>query len=437
MKKAYLGLAALAVLGTGSLASCNSAKGIMIWGPSEEQAVIDTIIAEYNEANPENKIEYRFRAIEEGTASGDFEKDPLQKNYPSLIAVVDNALSEMHNTYNCIAPVPTDVAAEIEKTNAEKAVATAKVDDTMYAYPISADNGYFLYYNSDVFTADQAKSMESLLATAKAKGKKVLFDLDNGYYSASVFMSPEVFGTEKGISWHYNDENEVVYDLDWATDKGAQVAKDFSDLIVPYVKDGTLIEGDNTAISTLSASGELQAVVSGTWVFADLTKNWGADKVEGTKLPTFNSTFPDATSPTTCQLASFIGSKLYVVNSRATAEEQADAHKIAQLLTSKEGQLERWAVRAAKPANLEACEDDSYLNSRNAAIEGLEAQEPYGAIQAQVVESFYWTPGENVGRALMQGYFDSATPLTTRAEWKAALEVAIESLVDPSKRVVG
>ena len=206
MKKAYLGLAALAVLGTGSLTSCNSAKGIMIWGPSEEQAVIDNIIGEYNEANPENKIEYRFRAIEEGTASGDFEKDPLQKNYPSLIAVVDGSLSEMHNTYNCIAPVPTDVAAEIEKTNAEKAVATAKVDDTMYAYPISADNGYFLYYNNETFTADQAKSLESLLETAKAKGKKVLFDLDNGYYSASVFMSPEVFGTEKGISWHYNME---------------------------------------------------------------------------------------------------------------------------------------------------------------------------------------------------------------------------------------
>lgn len=400
-----------------------------IWALTEEIPIINRVLSDYN-ANAESGETIEYEVWDYDSPIWHFRNNPYIDDYPSLIFDSDYYFNELCSKYDCIAPVPTDVAVEIEKTNAEKAVETAKIDDTMYAYPVSADNGYFLYYNSEFFTPKQASSMESLLATAKEKGKKVLFDLDNGYYSASVFMSPQVFGTEKGISWHYNDDNQVVYDMDWATDKGAQVAKDFSDLIVPYVEDGTLIEGDNTAIWTLSASGELQAVVSGTWVFAYLTKNWGEDKVVGTKLPTFNSTL-DTGVETACQLASFIGSKLYVVNSWATEEEQATAHKVAQLLTSKEAQLLRWKELSMVPTNLDARDDSGFVETISAPYTGLLAQEPYGAIQAQVVESSYWTPGEQIGRTIMQGYYDSTKPLETLEDWKAYLTAAIKTLVDP------
>lgn len=415
-------------------------EGIMIWAPSEELEVIDKVISEYNStidwrADPDGLIKYRFRAMDEEKAANDFVKDPLSMNYPSLIAINDADLRDMQERYQCVDPLPRKTAIAIGKDNAERSVSSAEIDGTMYGYPLSSDDGYFLYYNSEYFTAEQAGSMESLLATAKAKGKKVLFDLDNGYYSASIFLSPQVFGIEKGIGWHYNDENEVVYDLEWASDKGAQVAMDFSNLIVPYVRDGTLIEGDNTAISTYSASGELQAVVSDAAMYAVLTNNWGEDKVVGAKLPTFDCVLPGEENPTSCQLASFISSKLYVVNNYASVEEKVSAHKIAELLTGEFAQLERFKKRSLKPSNLKACQDEGYLAERTPSIEGLEAQEPYGAIQSQVVESLYWTPGENVGRALMQGYFDSNSPLITRDEWKAALEVAVETLVDPSKRV--
>ena len=407
-----------------------------IWAPSEEISVIDKVLSDYNaNAEPGETIEYEVWGYED-SPMWNFLNNPYIDDYPSLIFDSDTYFNELCSKYDCIAPVPAETASEIAKTNGPRAIESAKIDDRLYAYPVSVDNGYFLYYNNEYFTPEQTGSMESLLATSESKGKKVLFDLDNGYYSASVFMSPQVFGTEKGIGWHYNDENEVVYDMEWASDKGAQVAKDFSDLIVPYVEDGTLIEGDNTTISAYSASGELQAVISGTWVYDTLAENWGERNVVATKLPTFYSTL-DTGVETACQLASFIGSKLYVVNSWATEEEQATAHKVAQLLTSEEAQLLRWEQRSMIPTNSEARGDPRFLETLSAPYTGLLAQEPYGAFQAQVVESLYWTPGENIGRALMQGYFDSSEPLTTRDEWKAALEEAVETLVDPTKRIFG
>ena len=45
-------------------------------------------------------------------------------------------------------PVPN--ADKVKKANVEGAIDAATVNDTLYAYPMTADNGYFLYYNKKV-----------------------------------------------------------------------------------------------------------------------------------------------------------------------------------------------------------------------------------------------------------------------------------------------
>lgn len=410
---------------------------LIVWAPPDEIPVIDQVIGDYNASvSEEEAIDYAVREMWETDAASYFLEDPLQKNYPSLIAVTDDSLAEMHNTYDCIAPLSIGAAAEIEYAHCEAAAEIATVDGAMYGYPFSIDNGYFLYYNKEFFTAEQAGSMESLLATAKEKGKKFLFDFDNGYYSASIFMSQEIFPGES-ISWHYNDENEVVYDLRWVSREGAKLAMDFSELIVPYIQDGTFIEGDNFAISQFSKTGELQAVVCGSWIYEELAKNWGVENVVATKLPTFNYIFlMDALPiPTECQMASFIGGKEYVVNSLATEAEQALAHKVAQLLTSEEAQLIRWEMRGMVPTNLASRNDARFTSTITPYVQGLLEQEPYGVVLSRAVEPLYWTPGENIGRTIMQGYYDFSNPLTDLDDWLEYLETVTETLTDPSVRI--
>ena len=70
----------------------------------------------------------------------------------------------------------------IRSSNLEEAVEAASYDGTIYAYPYSADNGYFLYYNKDYFTEDDVKTLDGVLAVAKAAGKKVSMEFNSGWY---------------------------------------------------------------------------------------------------------------------------------------------------------------------------------------------------------------------------------------------------------------
>lgn len=436
MKKAYLGLAALAVLGTGSLASCNKQPGFIIWAPSEEKAVIEQVLGDYNKANPDDQIEWGFRAIEEGVASGELEKDPQQANYPSLYAVVDSSLPDMVHTTKVVASLPDDVAKKVTAENSESAVLTTTIDGKMYAYPISVDNGYFLYYDKRELKENEIGSFESILNICETKGKQFLLDLDNGYYSAGIFLSPEVLGTSDGISYHTEADGTVVYDMKWDGEIGAAAARDFSALVAPYAaKDRSIfIEGDNTAIANQAKAGKLISCISGTWVYEELKADWGEENVGTAKLPTFNVTFKGDSEPTACQMASFVGSKVYCVNAFAKAEEQALAHKVAQILTTKEAQLVRYEKRSSTPSNKEAALDPRFTEHITPAVAGLQAQEPYGAAQT-LVEGLYWTPGEAIGRTIMQGGVSDTQKYTTLEQWQAYLKTATETLTDPSKRV--
>ena len=44
--------------------------------------------------------------------------------------------------------------ADIESANSADSVEAATFNDTLYAFPMTADNGYFLYYDSTVLSEE-------------------------------------------------------------------------------------------------------------------------------------------------------------------------------------------------------------------------------------------------------------------------------------------
>ena len=61
----------------------------------------------------------------------------------------------------------------VKAANGEGSVAAATVNGKLYAYPMSASNGYFLYYDSRFFSADDVKSFNTMVEKAAKAGKKV------------------------------------------------------------------------------------------------------------------------------------------------------------------------------------------------------------------------------------------------------------------------
>lgn len=73
-------------------------------------------------------------------------------------------------------------ADEIAAANVKESVEAATLNDTLYGYPMTADNGYFMYYNKEYFSEDDVKSLDKMLSIAAANNKKVAMEFDSGWY---------------------------------------------------------------------------------------------------------------------------------------------------------------------------------------------------------------------------------------------------------------
>lgn len=75
----------------------------------------------------------------------------------------------------------------MKNANLEEAVNAASYKGTLYAYPYSADNGYFLYYDKNYFTDEDVKTLDGVLAAAEAAEKKGSMEFNSGWYLYSFF----------------------------------------------------------------------------------------------------------------------------------------------------------------------------------------------------------------------------------------------------------
>ena len=64
-------------------------------------------------------------------------------------------------------------ADDVKSRNLEGSVEAASLDGKLYAYPMTADNGYFLYYDSSVISAEDAQTVDGILAAAAAAGRNL------------------------------------------------------------------------------------------------------------------------------------------------------------------------------------------------------------------------------------------------------------------------
>ena len=106
------------------------------------------------------------------------------------------------------------------------------------------------------------------------------------------------------------------------------------------------------------------------------------------KLPTFTCDGKQV------QMASFLGCKIYGVNSQTAYP--VDAMELAEYLTSEAAQIERYQVLNYGPSNVNALADDTIAS--NIALQALAEQSEYSI--SQMVLGGFWTPAEAFGAEL-------------------------------------
>jgi len=251
------------------------------------------------------------------------------------------------------------------------AVLAATNNNCLYAYPMTASNGYFLYYNADYIDDASADSFENMLDIAAANGKKVAMELSSGWYLYSFFKSAGMDVTVDEATGN----NICNFNSKTNSPSGVDIANKISDIAI---HEG-FINADNNMVVEGVQNGSIIAAISGTWNETVFKEKYG-NGFRASKLPTFT------VNDKKLQMHSIMGYKLLGVN--AHSKEPVWASKLAMWLTNEDNQLKRFRERGEGPSNAKVALMEEVQQSE--AIAALSAQSKYGHLQR--VNAKYWEP---------------------------------------------
>jgi len=343
---------------------------LTVWGSQGDQDILAALIGQYKKDHPDQLYDIALAAVEEPNLWDRYREDP--KGVADIFAFVSDRLIGLVGE-GVLLPVG-ESRGEVIAGNTPTSIDSATVDDTLYAYPMTGDNGYFLYYDSSVLTPEDVETLDDILAKAEASGKKVFMDISNGWYLASFF-----FGAGCSL-----DIDEAGYQVcDFNSDAGVLAGE----AVRAFTAHPAFLAGNDATL--VSGMGDtICAGVSGTWNAEAIRKKLG-DNFRACKLPTYMLGGQQA------QMGSFIGTKLMGVSALTAHPQEAD--ELASYLNSGHAQILRFKVRAMGPSNVEAAAFPEV--QENAALAALMEQNEHGVSSQKVLDSF-WGPTEIFGEAM-------------------------------------
>lgn len=348
---------------------------LTMWGAEEDQTMLremaDAFIAENAD---KGNITIDIGVQSESSAKDTVLADP--EAAADVFAFADDQLNELvaAGALQEVLLNPDDVKSR----NLVGSVNAATMNDKLYAYPMTADNGYFLYYDKSVLSEEDVQSMDTLLAKADASGKKFMMSLNDAWYIYSFYAGAGLKATlaDDGVNTVCN----------WNEAPGADVTQAILDISTqPAFKSGA----DADIVSGIK-DGSCCAAISGTWNAGTAEETWG-ENYAATKLPTYTLNGEQV------QMGSFSGYKLVGVNPHSS--NVGVAMMLADYITNEDNQAKRFNDRKLGPSNIKVNESEAVQNAP--AIAALAAQSDYATLQR--VGANYWSSAQSLGEILASG----------------------------------
>ena len=368
--------------GGGSDSGGKKTVTLTVWGAQEDQQMLKEMCDAYAKENTDVSYKFNFGVLGEGNSSDKILNDV--EAGPDIFSFPSDRINPIYAA-GALARIGGDMETAVKAENAEGAVdaATVKVngEDHLYAFPVTGDNCYFLYYDKSVFKDPKdLQSLDRILDVAEAAGKKVHFKInDDGWYLASFFFADE----DLKYDVTYNDrmvEEKVTINFD--SEDGLEVKKSLRHYVN---RRGLVAQTDDSkmiAAFTPDKSGnrEAAAVVSGTWNAATIKQLLGED-MGVCILPTVKIGGEDM------RLSGFMGYKLMGVG--GYSKNKGEATKLAAYLTNEQNQLKRFETRGFGPSNKAVAASEAVAN--DPVISAVMEQAKYSRAQKSVPGN-YWTP---------------------------------------------
>jgi arabinogalactan oligomer/maltooligosaccharide transport system substrate-binding protein len=372
--------------------------------------MVKEMCAAYAAANPQNTYKFLFGVQGESDAADKVLNDVTSG--PDVFSFASDQINKLY-TGGALARLGGSIEAEVKANNTADSVDAATLTvggtDMLYAYPMTGDNNFYVYYDKRVYTDDsQLATLDNMIATAKAADKNVHFALTNGWYLSSFFFA----NPELGYTVHYDDNLvETGVDVNYNNADGLKVAQSIRDYY--YDSEGAfVIKTDDAQITAGFTDGSTAAAVSGIWNLKTFQGLLG-ENLGVRILPTANIGGEQV------QLSGFTGYKLIGVNNYS--QNKGEAHKLALWLTNEQNQIKRHEVRGFGPTNKNAIATPAVQN--DPVISVILQQAALNRPQ-KGVPSNYWTPME----ALFTPFLSETKEEQTDAKLQAMLDACVKGI---------
>lgn len=367
---------------TGAASTGPKEYAIKVWTPAEDQKEGNNWLVKMEEAfaklHPEYKISWTNESMSEGDAADTVSGDVTASADVYMFAndqlgtlITAGGLSQLGGSF----------LEQVKNDNSEFMLSTVThIDGGVYGFPVT-NNTWFTYYNTDVFTAEDVKSLDTMLAK-----DKVGFPFKTSWNAGCFFLATggTVFGpkgdnAEAGIQ--YGGEN------------GYLAAKK----MIEVVNHENMVAGDQNVDCLIT--GKVGACFSGSWDAAKVIEALG-DKLGVAQIPTCTIDGKEY------QLKALGGTKCVGVNPNSGASDKSKqkvATEFAAFLASADAQLERYNMRGIIPAA------KSLLNNETIKKDAVAVAEINTMANCTVIQSAlpemgnYWKPVETFCNQIISG----------------------------------
>lgn len=351
---------------------------LTVWGAEEDMELLEEIVSSFQN-NYAGQASFQITCEPQSESHC---KDVLLGDLENGADVFTFADDQVAALAAAGALDPIEDPGKIRKENLPTAVDAASVDGTLYAYPLTADNGYFLYYNKAYFDEKDIQTMDGILAVAEESELQVCMDWTSAWYVYAFFGNT-------GLKVGLNDDGLTNY-CTWNSTEGSIQGVDVAQSMLSIASSPGFSSRTDEEFLKGAKEGKVIAGVSGVWNAVALQEAWG-DNMGAAKLPTFTC------SGSQVQMASFSGCKLIGVN--AYSEYPEWAALLAEWISNEKNQRLRFEKRGQGPANSQAAASPEIQNSP--AIAALLAQSEYS--QLQRVGGNFWDPVTEFASNMAEG----------------------------------
>ena len=349
-------------------------------------ALFQQQIDAFEAANPGIVINASIEGVTEADAGSKVVADVASA--PDIFCFAQDQLARLVQAAALAAP-GKKASENIVASNDAGSVAAASVAGTLYAYPMTSDNGYYMYYDTSIISEEDAESLEKIIAACEANNVLFRYALENAWYTASFF-----FATGCHSNWTMNEAGEFTsIDDDFNSAAGLAAMKGMEKLAKSPAYDS------NADIFT-----DAGVVITGIWNANAAAEHFGAN-LGATDLPSFEV---DGQS---YHLGSYTGNKLMGVKPQNDAKKGAVLSQLAQFLTNEECQAQRYEQFQWGPSNKNAQASDAVQS--NISLAALAKQGEHGVPQGQIHGS-WWDIAKVLGA--------DAKAATSEADLQTALD---------------